>query len=104
MMRLSWLALALLLLSCTAAAPTAPAPTPQPLVGDIGPGCIFSSCGCNCTGGHTEEGCWQPNGTKSTCDCVTGKGCWGKAQRISNHLARFYHVFTNGRCVLGDIG
>ena len=85
----------LLLLSCTATAP---------LVGDIGPGCIFSSCGCNCTGGHTEDGCWQPNGTKSTCDCVTGKGCWGKPQRISYHLARFYHVFTNGRCFLGDIG
>jgi hypothetical protein len=53
---------------------TAP-PTPPP---DVGPGCVFASCGCNCTASHTGQGCWQPNGTKQQCDCDTGAGCWGK--------------------------
>jgi hypothetical protein len=63
-----------LLLAATAAPPAAG-------------GCYFSSCGCNCTLGHTEQDCWQPNGSKTRCDCATGAGCWGPiSPKHSNHL------------------
>ena len=45
---------------------------------DVEPGCAFTSCGCNCTAGRTEEDCWQPNGTRTQCNCATGAGCWSK--------------------------
>ena len=39
------------------------------------------SCACNCTTmQHSAASCWQPNGTESECDCVTGKGCWSKPE------------------------